>query len=308
MADENDPATEQAQNHVDKATDRPSTALEIAPATEEMLDDMARICCEAFQAISHAHGFPTDFTTVDVARHVLGRLLKHSYVVAAVEDGRVVGSNAVQMHDRVAGIGPISVALDTQGRGIGRLLMQAVVNEARVRGHEEMRLHQDLFNMASLGLYATLGFVVREPVVVMQARPAEAGDPTVRDMVPEDIAACEALCRKNYGHSRTKELLGLLHGGMRPRVREMEGRMVAYQAGGFDGHGVGEAPEDILAIMGQIAREQPTPADKFLVPLRQHGLYQEALRKGARAVKAMSYMSLGPYRDPRGTWLPSISM
>lgn len=283
-------------------------AAEIVPATGEMLDDMARICCEAFQAISHAHGFPTDFTTVDVARHVLGGLLRHSFVVAAVEDGRVVGSNAIQMHDRVAGIGPISVALDTQGRGIGRLLMQAVIDEARARGHEEMRLHQDLFNMASLGLYATLGFVVREPVVVMQARPVEAADPTVRDLVPDDIAACEALCRKNYGHSRGREVLGLLRAGMRPRVREMEGRIVAYQAGGFGGHGMGEAPEHILAIMGQIAREQPAPADKFLVPLRQHGLYQEALRRGARAVKAMSYMSLGPYEEPRGTWLPSISM
>ena len=283
-------------------------ALEIVPATPDMLDDIARICCEAFQDISESHGFHTDFTSVEVASRVLGRLLQVGHVVVAREDGRIVGSNALQRYDRVAGVGPISVARHAQGRATGRALMLAVMDLARQQGCPDVRLHQDLFNMASLGLYAGLGFVVREPVVAMQARPAEAPDPTVRELAPGDLAACEAISIATYGHPRTQELRLLLQGENRPRVREVSGRIVAYQAGGFAGHGAAEAPEHIVAIMGQVAREQPPPLHSFLVPLRQHALFQEALRAGGRNLKAMSYMSLGTYTEPRGTWLPSISM
>lgn len=283
-------------------------ALEIVTATEDMLDAMARICCEAFQDVSHSHGFHTDFTSADVAKRVLGRLLEMGHVVAALEDGRVVGSNAVHMPDHVAGIGPISVTRAAQGRSVGRRLMQAVIDLAREKGHPDVRLHQDLFNMASLGLYASLGFVVREPIVAMQARPAEDADPTVRELLPEDLDACEALGRATYGHPRTRELLSLHRGGFRPRVREIGGRIVAYLAGGVAGHGAAEAPEHIPAIMGQVARDSPPPSHTFLVPLRNPALYREALRTGARNLKAMSYMSLDPYTEPRGTWLPSIAM
>ena len=56
-----------------------------------------------------------------------------------------------------------------QGGGVGRRLMEAVLE--RANGAAGIRLLQDAFNMRSLALYASLGFEVREPVLVMTGRP-----------------------------------------------------------------------------------------------------------------------------------------
>ncbi|MFL5665354.1 MAG: GNAT family N-acetyltransferase [Ktedonobacteraceae bacterium] len=76
------------------------------------------------------------------------------------------------MMDAVAGVGPITVDLAFQGKGIGRALMTEVIKYARRNHIKSLRLQQDAFNVASLSLYASLGFEVKESVAVMQATPA----------------------------------------------------------------------------------------------------------------------------------------
>ena len=52
------------------------------------------------------------------------------YGVAAEEDGRLAGSNFIDLRSPIAGIGPISVDPNAQNKGTGRRLMQAVMDEA----------------------------------------------------------------------------------------------------------------------------------------------------------------------------------
>ena len=56
--------------------------------------------------------------------------------MAALEDGRPVGSNFLWHTDAVAGVGPITVDPAFQGRKIGRALMEAVLQYARREGIE----------------------------------------------------------------------------------------------------------------------------------------------------------------------------
>ena len=65
--------------------------------------------------------------------------------------------------------------------------MQAVLDGAN--GAAGVRLLQDAFNMRSIALYASLGFEVREPLLVMTGRPSEAlpAGVTVRPMEARDI-------------------------------------------------------------------------------------------------------------------------
>jgi GNAT superfamily N-acetyltransferase len=142
-------------------------AIEAADAGE-----CARIVYEAFGGIQDHHRFERDFPTLGAAEQLTGAFIAHPSIwgVVAESDGRLVGSNFVDERGPIRGLGPITVDPRAQGRGVGRRLMQAALD--RGRGAAGIRLFQDSFNIGSLSLYASLGFEVKEPAVVMSGRPS----------------------------------------------------------------------------------------------------------------------------------------
>jgi len=44
----------------------------------------------------------------------------------------------------------------------------------------------------------------------------------------------------------------------------------------------------------------------FFLPLSQADCYRSALKAGHRLRKVMNYMTLGPFEQPEGIWMPSI--
>ncbi|HEY6262585.1 MAG TPA: hypothetical protein VIW47_13385, partial [Nitrospiraceae bacterium] len=93
----------------------------IADATE-----CGRILYEAFAAIAAEHNFLPDFPSVEVATGVASMLIEHPgfYGVVDEEDGRILGSNFIDLRSIIAGIGPITVDPAVQNQGTGRRLMQ----------------------------------------------------------------------------------------------------------------------------------------------------------------------------------------
>jgi ribosomal protein S18 acetylase RimI-like enzyme len=143
-------------------------AISLVTAEPHHVSELGRICFEAFREV-HDRGCGTrDVPTVDFARQVLGMLVQREdfYSVSALDGGRLVGSNFLSLMDPVAGVGPVTVDPSCQGQGIGRTLMQDVIDYAQRHNIEQVRLMQDSFNVASLSLYASLGFDVKEPVAL----------------------------------------------------------------------------------------------------------------------------------------------
>jgi hypothetical protein len=85
-------------------------------------------------------------------------------------------------------------------------------------------------------------------------------------------------------------------------------RLVAYATTLADfglAYAVAETQDDLFGVItGAVTAEGP-PAS-FLLPLRQHTLVRQCLAAGLRFVKPMTYMAAGPYRHPRGAWVPSV--
>lgn len=279
--------------------------IELRQARAENVPELGRICYEAFKDISERHGFPTDFPTVEVGHQVVGMLTAQEdvYGVAAFDGATPKGSNFLEMWDDVAGIGPVSVDVSSQGDGIGRTTMQHVVDHARERGYEMVRLVQDSFNMRSLALYASLGFVVKEPLSYMTLATTNTPDAAFRPATLADLDAMDELCRSIYRISRRNESETIINLGFPAFVLD-RGSVRGYLIGTALGHGVTESDVDMLALLNGLGAT--VPDQHTLVPLRNGTLYRGALAAGHKNTKVMNLMALGPYEEPQGTFCPSV--
>jgi GNAT superfamily N-acetyltransferase len=283
-------------------------ALELVPTTEDQIPRLAQICHEAFSALHDRFGIERDIPNAEVGGMIISQTVKRpDYTgVMAVLDGRVVGSNFLLHADEVAGVGPITVDPGVQAKGIGKALMQWVIDEARRREIRQVRLFQEGLNTTSLSLYTALGFDWRDSAALMQAPPAAAEDPTIRPLGPDDLGAVAELSRKGYGFSRAADAAQLLEWQVPGFLRVRDGVPVGYLFGTLFGHAGAETDEDLLALAGEAARHLPPPVARYICPMARPVLYRKALAAGHRTLKLLSYMSLGDFVAPTGSHFPSI--
>ena len=285
-------------------------ALHVRPAVSADAEACGRIMHDAFKGIADAHGFPPDFPSAEAGTRLAAMLIAHPSVfgVVAEEDGRVAGSNFLAEGDPIRAVGPITVDPATQGSGAGRRLMEAVLERAEAaRG---VRLVADAFNTRSVALYASLGFEVKEPLLLLRGAPRSGPPPgsAVRPLAADDLGACARLCAMVYGVERTAELRDALKAFM-PSTVERDGRITGYLTAPtfwLANHGVAETEADMRALIaGAAAAASPEPVS-FLLPVRQASLFRWCLAEGMRVVKPMTLMVKGDYREPGGVWFPSV--
>jgi GNAT superfamily N-acetyltransferase len=286
-------------------------AVALRPIEPGDAAETARIVYEAFAGIHDHHRFARDFPTLDAAAQLVDAFIGHPSIhgVVAELDGRVVGSNFLDARGPITGVGPITVDPRAQATGVGRRLMEAVLElGGEARG---VRLLQDAFNTASLALYSSLGFAVREPIALLTGRPhaTVTTDAEVRPLRASDIPAAETLALRVHGFERTNELRDALEApSLEPFVVARGGRITAYATTLTffpAAHAVAETAEDMKALItGALAATDAPGA--FLLPTRQSDLFCWALAGGLRVVKPMTYMTVGEYREPTGAWIPSV--
>ena len=92
-----------------------------------------------------------------------------------------------------------------------------------------------------------------------------------------------------------------------PFVAVRDGRITAYASSVTFwpmNHGVAESDDDMRALLagrrggGRRADRVPRPVALAAVPL--------VAQRRARLVKPMNVMALGEYKEPRGSWFPSV--
>jgi GNAT superfamily N-acetyltransferase len=279
----------------------------IRPAAPQDAPICGQICYDAFSSLNTAHGFPLDFPSPEVPIGFLSALFSAPgfYCVVAEIDGRIAGSNCLDERSVIRGVGPITIDPAIQNRGVGRKLMEDVINRSRERGAPGIRLVQAAFHNRSLSLYASLGFDIREPLSCMQGRTTERSVPgcEVRTANPADLEACNALSLRVHGFDRATELAQAIQRGT-ARVVERGGRVTGYTTHlAFFGHSTAETNVDLQAL---IASADAFDGPGILVPSRNNLLFRWCLSNGLRVVQPMTLMSTGLYNDPAGAWLPSV--
>ena len=281
--------------------------VSIRRAKQEDAVACGRICYEAFRQINAEHNFPPDLPDAEFAAKLLGMMFSHPkfYCVVAEVDGHPVGSNCLDERAIISGVGPITIAPSEQNRGIGRKLMEAVLERAREQRHPGVRLVQAAFHNRSLSLYARLGFDARELLSCLQG-------PAIRRSVDgcavapadnSDVEECNRLARHVHGFDRGEELSDAIRQRTAVVVRR-HNRITGYAtAMAFFGHAVAESNLDLQALIGA-AESLGGPG--ILVPTRNTTLVRWCLANGLRIVYPLTLMSMGLYSEPSGVFLPSI--
>jgi predicted N-acetyltransferase YhbS len=286
--------------------------LELRKPTPADAPELARILVDAFGGIARQHNFPLDFPDPAMAGRLLEFFIHHPKGVSFVaeENGRILGSNFLDRRDVIAAVGPITVDPNAQAKGVGRRLMQAVIEAGRE--HRGLRLVQDAFNTTSMSLYTSLGFDAREPLALLHGKPKHppelTGGAGAGPMREDDLPSCADLCRRVHGGiDRTNELRDAIQ-MFRPMVLTRGGRVVAYASAPtfwFLNHGVAETREDLQQLLAAAGAVNEEPL-MLLLPSRQADLFRWCLAEGLRMVKPMTLMSMREYHEPKGAWYPSV--
>lgn len=280
--------------------------LILRPARPDDAQACGRICYEGFETIGKQHNFPGSFQSAEVAADVLAGLIAHPgfYGVVAERDGAVLGSGFMDERSTISGIGPVTVDPTTQNGGVGKQMMQHLLDRVASKGTPGVRLLQSAYHARALTLYAKLGFRVRESMAIMDGPPINRELPgrTVRLATVADLAACDAICHAVHGHTRHGELEDSIQSGT-ALVIEHGGVITGYASSlAFFGHAVGETWDDLKALIGAVPF---IPPPGILIPLRSP-LFHWALEHGLRVSVVMNLMSVGLYNEPAGAYLPSV--
>jgi predicted N-acetyltransferase YhbS len=272
-----------------------------------------KIGYRAHKIISSAHGYPSEQPSIEFAVGMIKTLLasQNSWGALAEREGRILGSIFLHVFppSPVAEIGPLTVDPSVEA-GIGRALMNAVLDEACKRHHDRVRLVQSPNHIRSFVLYTKCGFTLREPLLLMQGNPIRRNSsyPSGQDVRPahaDDISACNQLCISVHGFSREMELRQGIDQGVASLSIDDQGSITGYTAGlGFFGHTVAKTNEDLKAL---VSSPPAIIGHGLFVPARNADLVRWLLEAGFRIAWPANLMTIGQYDELTGPYFPSIA-
>jgi GNAT superfamily N-acetyltransferase len=289
-------------------------SLVIRPIEYNDAESCGKIGYQAHKTISSAHGYPSEQPSEEFGIGLIKRLLDNpdSWGVLAERQGKILGS--IFLHkfppSPVAVIGPLTVHPSSEGGGVGKMLMDAALTQARKQNHDQIRLVQSPSHIRSFVLYTKSGFILREPLFLMQGQPLIKSDNNTNSAsvhlvrTDNDISACNELCKAVHGFSREMELRHAKDQGVAAMI-EQDGIVIGYAAGiGLFGHAVAKSNEELKAL---ITNASEILGSGFFAPARNYEIINWLLENGFQIGWPANIMTIGFYREPLMPFLPSLA-
>jgi GNAT superfamily N-acetyltransferase len=282
--------------------------LVIRPAEPRDVERAGDVNFVAFYRAALVHGLPPIVATPAESRRYIRYLLDFDPLggVVAEEDDEVVGVAWLHPRGAVATVGPVAVEPRVHGRGIGRRLLERVIDGAG-KGVPQIRLVQESYNTVSLALYLRTGFRVVAPLLELElpldarlAAPRVPPGLVVRAAADEDRVRLVARDARAFGAQRPQSIDLYLRRG-RVLVAEEGATLAGYAMGiGFEaiaflGSASADDPEILLLLLATLASELAARhhAVRTLVPAGDRRLVDGLLGLGFRVFRACQYMVRG---------------
>ena len=152
--------------------------IEVREAHPEEYDEVGRVTSDAYREYFAAGAADEDHRYLRHIGDITGRA-DRTTIVAAVEDGRILGSLTLELEGRVgdwdgdpplapgeAHIRMLGVVASERRRGIGRMLMAEAEDRARAAGRSFITLHTTQLMTAAQRMYASLGYEPTEDEIL----------------------------------------------------------------------------------------------------------------------------------------------
>lgn len=285
----------------------------VTPMVAEQTEAMGALLYESFLDVAVKHNHEPPFESVEFATAVV-RLLGQSEGFAsfvASEDGEPLALNFLDERNEIAGVGPVAVGVQHQGRGLGKLVMEALLEQAEASAYQSVRLLQSAYNRVSFSLYSRLGFDVKDGVAFIKGRPPEEERPAdeVREGTPADLDAMDELSLEVLGFRRRGDL-ELPSGLTPPLVLERQGHIVGFTcrlvtpSGILLGPAVARDEQALRDLILGAARGAPVDL-RVTLPVSLPSVLRWALEGGFVLSELDTLMVRGAYERPAGAYLPS---
>ena len=284
-----------------------SVNISLREATADDIAICGKICFEAFTDIANRHNFPPDFPSPAVAEGMLSFIIGNPgfYGVVAELDGDIVGSNFLDERGEIFGLGPITVSVQGQNSGVGKVLMQHCMDRSNQRGAKGVRLLQAAYHNRSLALYTRLGFDVQDVLSTLRgpALNLSIDGYAVRPAETPDIEDCNRLCRRTHGHDRQQELQDAINAGTATVVENAESIRGFSSLLGYAGFTVAENNDALKALIG--AAPEFAGAG-IIMPSGNGEVMRWCLENGLRVVQQLTLMTTGQFQRPTTPYMASI--
>jgi hypothetical protein len=242
-------------------------------------------------------------------------------VVEHTRTKRLVGSCFVHPRPMHVSLGIMNSHPNYSGRGIGRLLLQQIVEEAD-RSRLPVRLISSALNLESFSLYTRTGFVPRRtfqdmylavPPGGLDVRVGGAG--TLRDAKPGDVDAIVTLERELIGVKRmkdftyfTKNTQGFWHVSVIEGDNDIEGFLVSCDHSGLNilGPGAARGEEQAAALILRELNRYSGRQPLFIVPVDCGNLVRMLYGWGARNCELHVSQVRGEAVLSRGVIMPTF--
>ncbi|WP_079408583.1 GNAT family N-acetyltransferase [Streptomyces sp. 3211] len=290
------------------------------------VEEMSRVFFHSFNSFNDSVGLPPEWPSLEFCQHAVQGFLDHpGYMAFTALDrlsGRILGSNFLEYHDSVAAPGPISVAEEFQGVGVGRMLWQASLDAAQEIGKESVQAVQLASNVKSFGLYARMGFIPREQLIALTGFPSQYPELEyerflVRPMEMGDIHACGTIFERINGYSRAHDI-ALAASGKSPWadpyvVENADKSIVGYTTGlSLLGHMCCNSEDAMQALFlhaSKLMQERQKNPPLIHLPGR---LYPESLLQfltvGVKVLRLETLISRGVYNYAQnGCYCPGMA-
>jgi predicted N-acetyltransferase YhbS len=289
-------------------------SMAIGSMVPDQVEAAGKLVYEAFRDVATRHGFQPSYDTPQFATFVV-RLLSQAEGFAsfvAIEDGQPLAVNFLDQRNDVAGVGPVAVGVEHQGRGLGRMVMEALLERAEGCGFQSVRLLQSAYNLVSFSLYCRLGFAAKDEIADLRGRPHADEDiaATVRECTPGDLDDLDRLSLEVLGFRRRGDVETVMP-FVPPLLAEREGRLVGYvcrfptPSGVFLGPAAARDQEALKNLIVGAARLVPGSL-RLALPLSCSSLLRWALQSGFSLAELENLMVRGTYEAPAGAYIPSV--
>lgn len=305
-----------------------SHPLRLRPIKSGDRSEVADLIYASINTWYRLHGMPQIFhggpKVTEVFYDVYHALEPGCAVVAEhPETGRLMGSCFYHPRKHHVALGIMNVHPNYFGLGVGRALLQYIIDYTDRNGYKSLRLTQSALNLDSFSLYNTAGFVPRCAYQDMFIKvPAEglsqevAGARRVRDATVQDVPAMARLELAVSGVSREEDYrfcirnkFGFFHTSVYENPRGgIDGFLMSsgHPALNMLGPGVCRTDAQAIALIQRELNQHRGRTPVFLVPVERTAIVRQMYAWGARNCELHFCQVRGEFQPFRGINMPTF--